>query len=180
MRKPNAHAHSLTRKRVIKVTLETGKNSYATTDEADAYVSAFYNASETANQWLALDNSAKQLRLVAACFEIETLPFAGRKQIVGQPLMFPRWPSDAVPDAVKYAQIEIALLEFDAEEQQRLQSAQKRLQLQKQGVTSFSLGDLSESYGGRAEAIVAQYPFLSNGRINRLLERYLQGGYPIC
>ena len=156
--------------------LEPGNNSYVTIEEADGYIARFHKG-DTADYWSGLSEQRKTTALLVACAELNSLPFAGRATYKDQPLSFPRHPSKDVPQAICYAQIEIALLPF-AQCPAEVKSNQ-RLELQRQGVTSFSLGDLSESYGG-VSGMVMEYPFLLNERISRLISRYLHGGHTTC
>ena len=150
-----------------------GTDSYVTLVEANDYIANFHSGSA----WDTLTDAQKEQRLVLACERLEALPFSGRKAGKNQTLSFPRFPNTTVPESIKAAQVEIALLSVS---QSGLSAeAAQRVNLQRQGVTSFSIGDLSESYGGQS-GLVEDHAFLANAEIHALLNRFLQGGYPIC
>ena len=80
------------------------------------------------------------------------------------------WPDNwyvqsEVPSAVKYAQCEIAL--------ETASGTSNRVKLQRQGVKSFSLGNLSETYSGASNSIVSH-------EAKELLKPYIGGGYRIA
>lgn len=114
-------------------------NSYVTVEEADSY---FANTLQF-EDWNKYDTSTKEKALITATRQIDRLPFAGRKLDINQSLEFPRTTtnlpfSDGIPDSITYATCEQALF--------LLQGGSKRQELQKQGVKSYSLGDLSETF----------------------------------
>lgn len=92
-------------------------NSYATLDEAEAYVSAL--AGPAARAWEALDDDAKKRSLLTATIRLDQEGYAGRKASPTQALKWPRvgardedgrpYPVDVVPGVVKDAQIELAI-----------------------------------------------------------------------
>jgi len=147
--------------------------SYVTIDEADAYITAEYPADDPAREmWDLCDESDKDIRLVSACGKLDTLPFTGAATSPEQSLMWPRNGSEVVPAAIKHAQIEIALFYL----RPGLRERQMRADLRAQGIKSFSLGDLSETY----EDTVSGWIFLDDAKINSLLIRYIDGGYETC
>ena len=80
------------------------------------------------------------------------------------------WPDNwyvqsEVPSAVKYAQCEIAF--------ETASGTSNRVKLQRQGVKSFSLGNLSETYSGASNSIVSH-------EAKELLKPYIGGGYRIA
>ncbi|MTI95390.1 MAG: hypothetical protein FH749_07860 [Firmicutes bacterium] len=161
------------------MTLEQGKNSYVTVAQADEYVTGHYRSnSKDRQRWVALDEADKEVLLLNACAEMEQLPFQGRKAIRDQELAFPRLPFQygqllEPPKKVLAAQIELALWMSDDDTQAE---TSKRQELQDQGVTGFSLGDLSESYestGARKSALLCP-------KTKALLSSYLSGGYATC
>jgi len=114
-------------------------NSYVTVEEADAY---FVNTLQS-EEWNKFDTSVKEKALITATRQIDRLPFSSRKLDLYQNLEFPRVDSalpftDGIPQAVVYAVCEQALF--------LLQGGSKRQELQQQGVKSYSLGDLSETF----------------------------------
>ncbi len=117
-------------------------NSYVTVEEADSYFdSTLQNKSE---EWNKYDTSTKARALITATRQIDRLPFAGRKLDINQFLEFPRTTTtniaftDGIPNEIIYATCEQALF--------LLKGGSKRQELQQQGVKSYSLGDLSETF----------------------------------
>lgn len=156
--------------------MTVGTDSYVSLDDANAYVKDYRNA--VVNEaWDSKSDEDKTRYLTDACSELEGLPFVGAKKDSQQALSFPRWPASTVPPQIGAAQIEIALLSLIPDT--RAGEASQRAALQRQGVTSFSLGDLSESYGG-VNPLFEEYPFMASERVYRLLKRFLSGGYAIC
>lgn len=155
--------------------MEQNLDSYVTLAEADLYATSIYPETK----WGSLAAEERELRLVLACEQLEALPFVGRKRRNGQPLAFPRHPESTVPSSIKTAQMELALLPLREDAASTQADAAQRVSLQRQGVTSFSLGDLSESYGASA-GLSADFPFLLDAKISGLLRRFLSGGYPVC
>lgn len=149
-----------------------GTDTYVTVAEADAYVLTHYRSTSAARtRWTALSEGDKEILLVDACSQIEQLPFHGCKAEDGQLLAFPRQSQAAVPEVVKSAQIELAIWFSDDVKQAEME---QRRALQDQGVTTFALGDLSETYGG---ASAGDRVFLCP-KARFLLLRYLTGAYP--
>lgn len=150
--------------------MQVSTDTYVTVAEADTYVLTRYRSISTARtRWTALPESDKEILLKDACGVMEQLPFHGYKAKDGQLLAFPRQGQDEVPEAVKAAQVEIALwLSDDASQAE----AEKRRALQAQGVTTFSIDDLSETYG-RLSSNRVPLPL----RAQMLLARYLNGAY---
>lgn len=151
---------------------------YVTLDEANTYVSEHYISTEAFRQgWEALEDADKAALLRRSFQAIELLPFAGRKTCCGQPFAFPRWPYEEVPDAVKFAQIEQALVGADAEAAEEAKQYERMWQW---GVSSYSIGNLSEhistgSYG--ADALKSSG--ITSATASRLLTPFMQGGYTI-
>ena len=152
--------------------LEVGTDSYATQAEATTYVAANYSTTSTkAVAWTALLSDNKDAYLRQGCKAIDRQRLAGVKSIAGQTLEFPRaLPTSAnidflptgyyqretgwitqteVPQAVKDAQVEESLA--------LMIGVSKRAALQREGVKSFSLGNLSESYGSVNTNRLASY-----------------------
>lgn len=160
--------------------LEVGVNSYITVEQADQYIASRYRASNAARQrWEGLKEEDKEVLLLEACSQIEQLPFQGKAAVIGQALAWPRLPfcyglPTEPPQAVLDAQAELALWLSDDEHQAELA---KRRELQEQGVASFSLGDLSESY--KPEQAPADWAMRCL-RVRALLQRYINGGVKTC
>jgi hypothetical protein len=157
--------------------LEVGVETYATVQEADAYITANYiSTSSLRTAWTALEEADKEALLRSAMPYIEALPLRGRKYTYGQTLMFPRVlpknvPLAVVPQRVKWAQIELAGLLVDSSTSQEFE---QRSALQRQGVKEFQLGTLKEVYGTTSTG----YGFLPTRCLN-LLDPWLRGGFDI-
>ena len=157
--------------------LVVGKNSYVTVDQADAYISSHYMSSSADwKRWSSLDRTDKKVLLLSACQDIEQLPFPGRKAVRDQELCFPRygWGQNP-PGDVLAAQVELALWLSDEDKQAQLSHRQE---LQAQGVTSFRLGDLSESYGEGTSG--GQRSALLCPKAMALLTPYMSGRFATC
>ena len=159
--------------------LEVGTNSYITTTEADEYISSRYRSNnKDRKRWEELSESDKEILLVNACDELERLPWIGRRASRQQTLSFPRLPlqygrSQEPPQAIKHAQAELALWLSDDTKQA---NANQRQELQSQGVTSFGIGDLSESYTGNS---TNPAPMLCS-KVAGLIAPYINGGHSTC
>jgi hypothetical protein len=164
-------------------------NSYVSAAEADEYFDLHVLFPEP---WTTTQTATKEKALVAATRKIDMQMLIGRKVDLEQELEFPRalysdtkstrnynntldnnlyllpgWVAEEeVSQAVKDATCEeaLALLKSGAE-------ANKRAELQRQGVTSFNLGSLSESYSGGSAGIKLLSPVAA-----QLLARYIGGG----
>jgi len=162
--------------------LTLGDDTYITVEQADEYVEMEYPDPDPAGAaWRALSVGEKEYALRKACFRLDALPFTGRASTSSQKLMWPRDGDTSVPLAIPAAQMEIALLRFkpNTDTDTGSQDAALRRQLQAQGVKSFSIGDLSESYVA-GESLQTQHTFLADEKIAALLSRYLSGGYQTC
>ena len=160
--------------------LETGVNSYVSVKRADAYVKARYAGHDIWAAWNALPEPAKVAALIAACAELDMLPFIGHKRSRNQALMFPRYPGcELVPEEIAAAQIEIALIPYDAATRRLIASRDRRAGLISQGVKAYSIGRLSETLaGGRSPW--AGLGFMVSPKIARLVDPWLKGGYMVC
>lgn len=155
-----------------------GNLGYVTLDEADTYVTEHYMSTETFRKgWEALDAADRAALLRRSFQAIELLPFTGRKTCCSQPFAFPRWPSETVPDAIKFAQIEQALIGADAEATEEAKQYEKMWQW---GVNSYTIGNLSESISaGTYGAGALRTAGITSAAAARLLGPYMQGGYKI-
>ena len=157
------------------MSLTVGTDSYCTRAEAEAYLEDNYTSTDIKyTAWLELSDHDADVLLRKAARLIDNQPVQGYKVLATQTMAFPRilW-SDAVngfyeytiPDAVKYAQAEIALTLAQG-------NSEERADLQAQGVKSFSLGNLSETYAGKSGGVISQ-------RAKELLAPFLGGGFRI-
>jgi hypothetical protein len=113
--------------------------SYCTIEEANEYFSGRLHA----ESWGQSDESTKEKALKQATRAIDRQPLRGRKTNPEQELAFPRHPDTEVPEAVKEACCEEALALLERGNSQRRK-------LQQEGVQSFTLGNMSESYAAGA------------------------------
>ena len=145
---------------------------YATIEEVDSYVVTYYGSSDTVRtNWEALLTADKQVMLNKAERAIDLLPFHGEPCQADK--AFPRNPNAAASTTkVKEATIELALRINSSSE------AQERYDLQAQGVKSFKIGDLSETFGdSMALGGIDKFAY---DVVYPLLKDWLGGGYRIC
>ena len=159
---------------------------YGTVERADVYVKAHYTSkSDERVRWLALSDEDKAAYMEQAFDLIERLPFRGRKASPDQGTAFPRLPYQygaveaGAPTEVVNAETELAVYLSDTGTQE---SSKKRKQLIKDGVKSFSLGDLSESYGSATSDTTSdsRSDAYNCRKAMMLLSPYLSGGFDIC
>jgi len=134
--------------------INVGTNSYVDLEYADKYFSERLNA----EKWISSIVEQKSQALVTATKKIDRQIFTGMKADLSQKLQFPRKyysysigqlvTQITVPDEVKNAVCEesLALLQF---------GNSKRVKLQQEGVTSMSLGNMSESYSCKIKKILS-------------------------
>jgi hypothetical protein len=157
----------------VYVTIGAVNQSYVSVAYADSY----FDGVLFPEPWFTTPDETKQKALNLATKRIDSLPIRGVKVSDTQPFQFPRalyserglvYESE-VSDAVLNAVCEeaLALLKGGSE-------ADKRAQLQRQGVTSFSLGGLSESYSGAYTGNK-----LLSVTATQLLSKYTGGGRAI-
>lgn len=156
---------------------------YSSVKEADSYISTHYTSKSAAcKRWNALSEDDKAVYLNNAFDSIECLKFGGRKAVPEQETAFPRLPyqyghtDSGAPERVKSAEIELALYLSDEKKQE---SSEKRSKLIADGVKSFSLGDLSESYGDNVQS-ASKSSIYDCKKAAILLAPYLSGGFEIC
>jgi hypothetical protein len=120
--------------------------SYCTIEYADEY---FKNRLH-AESWGQAYDTDKEKALKQATKVIDRQLLKGRKTDPAQPLAFPRHPDTEIPQAVKEACCEevLALLE---------RGNSQRRKLQQEGVQSFTLGNMSETYAtGAGRGLLSQ------------------------
>lgn len=149
---------------------------YVTIEEADEYVKTHYlKNDELFKTWFDLDSESKTVLLSRSFQVIELLPFTGRKLDPAQATVFPRWPQQEVPEAIKWAQIENALARSDASNEEDAKFYER---LWTYGVESYSIGNLSERTSSGTYGVGgAQSTGVVSAIANRLLRPYLGGGY---
>lgn len=133
--------------------------SYCSIEYADEY---FKNRLH-AESWGQADESTKEKALKQATRAIDRQLLRGRKTNPEQELAFPRHPDTEIPAAVKEACCEEALAILERGNSQRRR-------LQQEGVQSFTLGNMSETYtAGAGKGLLSQ-------EAKELLRPWLLGG----
>jgi len=136
--------------------------SYCTIEYADQY---FKNRLH-AESWGETSEADKEKALRQATKTIDRQPLRGRKAETGQALAFPRYPDTEIPEVVKEACCEEALAMLERGNSQRRK-------LQQEGVQSFSLGNMSETFAaGAGKGLLSQ-------EAKELLRPWLLGGVNI-
>lgn len=160
--------------------LTVGKDSYVTLEEACAYVESMHGQEEGTSFRA---NTDAEALLRQGCALLESLNFKGRKVSSKQELSFPRYsppakPLDEVPNAIKNAQVEIALAFAD---KKTLEQHKFYEQLKAYGIKSYSMGSLSESFGssGAALSCATSLADIPSMYARQLLQRYLVKGVSI-
>jgi hypothetical protein len=133
--------------------------SYVNLAEANEYFSNRLHA----DAWAEASDADKEKALAMAAKAIDRQPLRGRKSDREQTLAFPRYPDTEVPEAVKEACCEEALALLERGNSQRRK-------LQQEGVQSFSLGNMSETY------VVGAGKGLLSQEAKELLQPWLLGG----
>ena len=169
-------------------------DTYITQVDATTYIGLTYaTVSQEYITWTALSSGDKDLYLRKACKKLDRQTLRGIKALATQTLEFPRairtdyynvnYPNttlrftadwaveESVSQAVKEAQVEeaITLATYGVQ-------ANKRIELQNQGVKSFSLGNLSENYGTGIKAGTTK---LLSTNATELIRYYLLGAVGI-
>lgn len=125
---------------------EDTTTAYVTTEEATTYFASRLHA----EAWTALSADDKPKALAMATKVIDRQLLKGRKTDPDQELAFPRYSDKKVPEAVKEACCEEALALLE-------RGSSQRLKLQQEGVQSFSLGNMSETYiTGAGKGLLSQ------------------------
>ena len=144
---------------------------YATVSQADEYVKQYYSSTNSLRvAWEMLSNEDKNSLLNRAEQSIDGLPLKGRSLESGK--AFPRSPFQEISmQRAMIATTELALASLDAE-------AAERLNLRRQGVKSYKIGDLSETFQESAGGLDSATHTLSI--VAPFLSDWLGGGYQIC
>ena len=120
--------------------------SYCTIEGADEYFAGRLHA----EAWTGADAETKEKALKQATRQIDRQPLRGRKSDREQALAFPRYPDTEIPKEVQEACCEEALAILESGNSQRRK-------LQQEGVQSFSLGNMSETYvAGAGKGLLSQ------------------------
>jgi hypothetical protein len=169
--------------------ITVGTDTYISVDDADAYVDAHYVSTHAKSiAWEMLKDADKEIYLRNAARTIDRQPLIGQKATT-QTMEFPRaiyiglsagydvhttaliygadwYVESEVTDEVKYAQVEIALTECAG--------LSARQEMMRDGVKSFSIGNLSENYGSGARSKIV------STEANEYLAKYLAGSVRIA
>ena len=168
-----------------------GTDTYVSLVDCDVYLAAHYPSTDAKlTVWTALSDGDCDIYLRQAAEVIDAEPIQGLKVLSTQVMQFPRilytetnslfpvnnflmygegwYVQPGVPDAVKYAQCELALELAQGTSSQ----AAQRAELQRQGVRSYSIGKLSETFSGVAGDIVSY-------KARQYLAPFTGGGYRI-
>lgn len=121
--------------------------AYVTVQEGTTYFASRLHA----EAWSQASACDKGKALDMATRVIDRTPIVGVKSAYDQANQFPRYPDLTVPQAVKDATCEEALALLERGNSQRRR-------LQQEGVSSFSVGGLSETYvsGARGGGLLSQ------------------------
>ena len=120
--------------------------SYVTVEEATTYFASRLHA----EAWTQASTCDKGKALDMATRAIDRTPLKGVKASYDQANQFPRYPDAEVPQAVKEACCEEALAILEIGNSQRRK-------LQQEGVQSFSLGNMSETFAaGAGKGLLSQ------------------------
>lgn len=151
---------------------------YVTLEEANLYVATHYvEDADERTYWEDLDDSDKQILLLTSFEAIERLPFPGKKTFDSQENMFPRYPATSVPKDIKAAQIENALSQANLNESE---DAKQYERLWNAGISSYSIGNLSESIGNASYGVFATTQSgISSAKAKKFLIPFLSGGFNI-
>lgn len=144
---------------------------YATVEQADEYVTNYYLSTDNLRiSWEAMSSQDKQVLLNKSEKTIDQLPFKGKSEVQGK--AFPREPDeDYSLQCAQEATIVLAVNSLGETD------TQIRIALQNQGVKSYKIGDLSETY----ESVDASYGLnrWAYSIVFPILREWLAGGYSI-
>lgn len=185
----------------MAVTVNT--DVYISVADADTYMTNNYISTSTEyTTWDALTDANKEIYLKRATKRIDRQKIRGAKAVDTQTLEFPRalklcgrWYKQPVYGVNVngsddwYVETEVQQNVLDANVEEALAQAMidngnassgaERLQLQSQGVKSFKLGDLSETYGSGLSSTYSGTQLMSS-EANELLSFYSLGGVKLC
>jgi hypothetical protein len=166
--------------------LTVGTDTYISLTDANTYISSYYASTQQERiSWTALSDSNKEAYLRQACQKIEEQILIGRKAVDSQTLQFPRaW---KVPHFYRnsyygsgigryncdwYVQTEVPVEVKNAQVEETLSlivGVSERIALQQEGVKSFSIGNLTETYDGTMRSTQT----LQSKKARLLLKQYI-------
>jgi hypothetical protein len=168
-----------------------GTNSYISLADAKTYASSRLYV----DAWTAASDDNKSIALIMATSKIDRQRIRGEKAVYNQTLAFPRafylgsrynrkngLTIDNVRGEGWYVEVAVTQIVKDAVCEEAFAilkagaSGNKRKELQAQGVTSFSLGSLSETYASGSS--IGEKLLSLEAR--QLLSKYFAGVVPIC
>lgn len=179
--------------------ITVGTDTYVSLSDADTYISNNYVSTSTEfTTWDALSDGDKEIHLKNATKRIDRQILRGVKAVDTQTLEFPRALKTYCQDYVRpvygvnpnrgydyVVETEVAQRVKDAQVEEAMtlsvegSNVNNRAKLQQQGVKSFTLGDLSETYGSGLSSSYNSTQFISN-TAKELMKYYLAGGVSIC
>lgn len=128
------------------MSITVGENSYIDIEGADEYFAGRLHS----EAWERAIQTDKEKALRQATKAIDRQLLKGKKTHDEQSLAFPRYPDREIPEAVKEACCEEALALLERGNSQRRK-------LQQEGVQSFSLGNMSETFAaGAGKGLISQ------------------------
>lgn len=146
--------------------LQIGKDSYVTLAEAEEFAQKYIIETE---KWNDLTDEVKEKYLRKSAQNIDKYIFIGKKTNSTQTMQFPRDIDgiffNFIPEEIKNAQIIEAF--------SLINGKNKRLELQKEGVESFRIGDLSETF---KETNIKHI----SSEAEEMIEKYIDGNVAEC
>jgi hypothetical protein len=148
-----------------------------------AYADAYFAKRRGGTAWLALTSDQKIMGLVEATDALELLRYNGQKSTSTQALSFPRtveYEAGLMPVPILQANCELALY-FATLTTQQSAAMSRRSNLQAAGVTSYRIGDASETFSGvvggsgSTGEVLAQFP----ARVRGLISGWVNVSAPI-
>jgi hypothetical protein len=145
--------------------LEVNKNSYVTVEEADNY----FNERLFVDEWDLATPGTKEKALIMATRQLDKLIFVSTKLDPKQELEFPRYKVDT-PKEAAFEQALYILVNGNS----------KRSKLQEQGVKSYSIGNLSETFVETSKSFKNSPESKICSEAMTLLKPYRIGSVAIC
>ena len=145
---------------------------YVSIEDVNAYKVMYYGSTDPLRlNWEQLSDEDKQVAINRAEREVERLPLHGKP--VHADKAFPRYPDpEESLQRAKQAICELSIQLMSSS------SARERYELQAQGVKSYKIGDLSETFADKSgRSGVDEFVF---SIVYPFLQRWLSGGYRIC